>query len=352
MTSGDYLFGVATQAYSGTQYLTTAIAGFQITPGATITSSLVPTDFYVDLNAAGINTDPKASSTYTIPFRIIAGVGSSSYPNDHYGTVLVNAPSTFTEAQTVSYGSVVHETASLNTFANDQTEWHSFSLLHWRPNAVGTFHDVGGLGWAYNLAGGNADGNESTFFETTGLWAGASTSLFSVYAVNGSGGFNGHGLMRVSYAYSFYTTGSNVIKQQTGAGSDYDLVIQENGSATSAVFGEDALGGHFFRINAGGTGPGCLWVGPSSNGNGWCYDQNVGGLYSQNDFGSTQIGRPGYLATTSTKEFLGLPTMKGLPTGVPGFMSAGKSSAVYDETDHKVCVYDLGTTAWRCVVVN
>jgi hypothetical protein len=59
----------------------------------------------------------------------------------------------------------------------------------------------------------------------------------------------------------------------------------------------------------------------------------------------------GTLANNATTGFGYLPTMAGPPTGIPALQS-GSVGCVYDLTNHKLWIYDTGTSAWRGVVLT
>lgn len=352
VTAADYLGIFADLPYTGTEYLNVVSTYTQVTPGATIAAGSVPTDFVIDLFATGVLADPKAAAAnaYTIPFRVIAGVGTSApgtVGGDHWGTVLVNGPSTFTEANTVSVGSLTHETSSLNTFGQAATGFHSFSLLHWRPNSANRYIDNGGLSWAFNGGGGNTAGAEATFFEVTGLFGGASEILFTSQTVTGSGFVNGRGSLRTTYDFSWHNAGEPSIWRTAGAGSKNDVNISRDNTIPGTVaykFGMDNTDGNFLWIVQGAAGQQAhLALGNNVNAGLW-WDPTKGFMYTSTPNTSFVVGPDVVYATTRTFDFLCLPTMAGTPTGVPINFPASKTPIVVDTAVPGIWGYIAG--AW------
>ncbi len=61
---------------------------------------------------------------------------------------------------------------------------------------------------------------------------------------------------------------------------------------------------------------------------------NIGGVFS------------GTLATNATGGFITIPTCPGIPTGVPGNIPVGQAPMIYDSTNNKLYVRNIGNTAW------
>jgi hypothetical protein len=67
------------------------------------------------------------------------------------------------------------------------------------------------------------------------------------------------------------------------------------------------------------------------------------------DRNGMSLPEAGPLAANAIKPYVYVGTTSGLPTGVPSAASSGKGGVTIDSVNNKLCYYNPGTAAWRCV---
>lgn len=127
-------------------------------------------------------------------------------------------------------------------------------------------------------------------------------------------------------------------------------------STNSAVLNLRTVTWGSMQLNAAGTSPGDCTIG-TTNATVLRLGANGPTMALAIDTNQNLITGPGAkatpaeLATTATNGFFYVPTCNGAPTGVPGTTVTGAYPFIYDRSNHKIWVYDVGAAAWKGVVV-